>query len=147
MKRLCILVVEDDAVIAFLIGEILKGMGHEICAKEDTEAGAVATALRCRPDLMIVDEHLRQGSGLAAVEQVLRRWPIPFILVSGDTRRIRRLMPHAVFMEKPFHETDLARSIRRAMGCEGAAAVPGPPCSDMDSFRSLSPTRALCPDP
>ncbi len=121
MKPLRILIVEDEVVIAILLGEVLKGMGHEVCAIEGAEADAIAAARRCKPDLMIVDEHLGDGSGLTVVEEVLRDGPVPYIFATGDIFRIRRLMPDAVIMEKPYHETELARAIRRAMKCEPVA--------------------------
>lgn len=115
MRQLRILIVEDEAIIAFLLGETLRGMGYDVCATEGTEAGAIAAARTCKPDLMIVDEHLDGGSGLAVVEEVLRSGPVPHVFVSGDAMRIKRMMPGAVVMEKPYREMDLARSIERAM--------------------------------
>ena len=67
-----ILIVEDEAIIAFLLGETLRGMGYDVCATEGTEAGAIAAAKSCKPDLMIIDENLDGGSGIAVVEEVLR---------------------------------------------------------------------------
>jgi CheY-like chemotaxis protein len=123
MKSLRVLVVEDEAIIAYLLAEVLKGMGHEVCAIEGSQEGAIASAERCKPDLMIVDEHLGEGSGLAVVEAVLRGCPTRHIFVSGDTFKIKQLMPDAVVMEKPYYETDLARAIHSAMALP--AAPPG----------------------
>ena len=122
MAPLRIMVVEDEAVIAFLLGEVLKGMGHDVCATESTEFGAIAAALLCKPDLMIVDEHLGEGSGLAVVEAVLRNGPAPHIFVSGDTSQIKRVRPDAVILEKPYFEPDLARAIQRALALERSAS-------------------------
>jgi CheY-like chemotaxis protein len=122
------MIVEDEVFIAFLLGEVLKGMGHEVCASERTQRGAIAAAPVCKPDLMIVDERLEEGSGLAVVEAVLRNGPTPHIFVSGDTSRIRRLMPDAVVLEKPYQEADLARAIQRALALGREAA-------DRDSVR------------
>jgi CheY-like chemotaxis protein len=126
MKRLRIMVVEDDAMIAFLLGEILSGMGHDVCALEGTQEGAIAAALRCKPDLMIVDEHLGDGSGLKVVDSVLGNRPIPHVFVSGDVRTIQRMRPHDVIVEKPYSEADLARAIQRALnlGIEPAPRRP-----------------------
>ena len=115
MKRSRILVVEDDAMIAFLLGEILNGMGHDVCATEAAEHDAIAAALRCKPDLMIVDENLGDGSGSKVVDAVLGNGPIPHVFVSGDVRKIQRLRPLAVIVEKPYFEADLARAIEEAM--------------------------------
>jgi len=124
MAHMRILIAEDDAIIAYLLGETLRAMGHEVCATEDTEAGAIASAGRCKPDLMILDEHLAPGSGVGVAEKVLRGGTVAHIFVSGDAARIRRLMPGAVVVEKPYRETDLARAMRHAMKCVGAATVP-----------------------
>ena len=43
MNALRILVVEDDALIAMLLADLLTELGHEICAIEGTEVTAVAT--------------------------------------------------------------------------------------------------------
>ena len=129
MKRLSILVVEDEAMIAFLLSLVLEGLGHEICAIEGDEAGAVAAARRCRPDLMIVDEHLGHGSGLAVVEEVLQEGPTPHIFVSGDTARIRTLTPLAIVLEKPYFQPDLEQAILRAMPPPAAASRLAPAVS------------------
>jgi CheY-like chemotaxis protein len=131
MKRLSIMIVEDDAMIAFLLGEILKGMGHHVCATEATEDNAIAAALRYKPDLMIVDEHLRDGSGLSAVDVVLGNGPVPHLFVSGDAREITRRRPRAIVVEKPYSEADLARAIQKAMSPTSGAPSHQPASSAM----------------
>ena len=72
-------------MIAMLLAEVLRELGHEVCATEATEAGAVAAAARHKPDLMIVDDELRQGSGISAVEQITRSGFIPHVFVTGNS--------------------------------------------------------------
>ena len=67
MRQLSILVVEDEPLIAMLLCDILVEMGHSVCALESTEKGAVAAALQHRPEMMIVDDGLLQGSGISAI--------------------------------------------------------------------------------
>lgn len=121
VSALRIMIVEDEAMIATLLAEVLEGMGHEVCAIEATEADAIATAVGCRPDLMIVDALLGLGSGVAAIEQILRTWLVPHVFVSADLSRIRSLRPDAVMLQKPFRESELASAMQRALG---AAALP-----------------------
>jgi CheY-like chemotaxis protein len=85
MRTLRVLVVEDDVMIAILLAELLTDMGH-VCSIESTEAGAVATAARWRPQLVIVDVKLGAGSGVAAVEAITRheRAPTPHVFISAD---------------------------------------------------------------
>jgi CheY-like chemotaxis protein len=115
MKALRVLVIEDDALIAMLLAELLAGMGHEVCATAYSEAEAVIAATRYDPDLMIVDAGLGRGSGVTAVEEILRNRPIPHVFVSGDAERVRRRKPDAVIVRKPFRKADLARAIDVAL--------------------------------
>ena len=112
MKALDVLVVEDDAMIGVLLGEMLEAMGYGVCALETTGAGA---AVRYRPDLMIVDARLSDGSGVTAVDKILRTGFVPHVFISGDASRVRALRPDAVIIQKPFRELDLARGIRQAL--------------------------------
>jgi CheY-like chemotaxis protein len=119
MRSLSILIVEDEALIAMLLAEVLAGMGHEVCAIASTEAEAVAAAARHAPDLMIVDARLRDGSGVSAVSQILRDRFVPHIFITGDLSGISALRPGATVLEKPFAELDLFRAIARSL--EGPA--------------------------
>ena len=114
MKTLRILVVEDDAMIGTLLGRMLSDLGHDVCAMEASEAGAVAAAAREKPDLMIVDARLGDGSGVAAVEEILRSGHIPYVFMSGE--RVRTDRRDAVVLQKPFREADLIRAMQRALG-------------------------------
>jgi DNA-binding response OmpR family regulator len=115
MRALRILLVEDDSMIGMFLGMTLEQMGHEVCAIESTEAGAVAAAERQRPDLMIVDAALNPGDGVAAVGRILAQRPVRFVFASGDMTRVKLRFPDAVVIQKPFNDTDLARAIERAM--------------------------------
>ena len=100
MKTLRVLVIEDDALIAMLLSEILAGMGHSVCATATTESEAVAAAARYRPDLMIVDAGLGQGSGLSAVQEIQQTRPVAHLFVSGDPERVRERDPEALVVPK-----------------------------------------------
>jgi CheY-like chemotaxis protein len=124
MKALRVLVVEDDALIAMLLANLLEGMGHDVCATAATEAEAVAAAACHRPDLMIVDAALGRGSGVSAVEEILRAGPVAHLFISGDAGRVHMRKPDAIVVRKPFREAELARAIDLAL----AAAPPGQSC-------------------
>src|ERR1700736_2247768 len=115
MKALRVLVVEDDALIGLLLSELLAGMGHKVCAIAATEADAVSAAIRYRPDLMIVDAGLGRGSGVSAVDEILRAGPLAHVFISGDAERVRLRKPDAVIVGKPFREAELVRAIDTAL--------------------------------
>jgi two-component system, response regulator PdtaR len=120
-KPLRILLAEDDAIIGMLLADVLKDMGHAICAIEATETATVITAAQCRPDLLIIDAHLGPGSGVTAVEHILRIGFVPHLFVSGDPASVLTYMPDAVVIQKPFREADLSRAIERALAVPAAA--------------------------
>jgi two-component system, response regulator PdtaR len=120
MKALRVLVVDDDTLIATLLAEVLAGIGHEVCAIESTEAGAVAAAARCKPNVMIVDVLLGDGSGISAVEQILRTGFIPHVFITADPSVPRPRRSGAAVLQKPFREPDLTRALQSALGIEPA---------------------------
>ena len=113
--HLRIIVVEDDALIGMLLAEMLVEMGHDVCAIEETEEGAVASAALCHPDVMIVDAWLGDGSGISAIDKILAIGAMPHVFVSGDLARVRKLRPDSVMVQKPYREAELANAIHQAI--------------------------------
>jgi hypothetical protein len=64
---------------------------------------------------MIVDNELRKGSGISAVEQIIRSGFIPHLFVTGKSLRDRSLSPSAVVIQKPFTIPELVWGIKRAI--------------------------------
>src|SRR3982074_824036 len=115
MKALRVLVIEDNALIAMLLSELLASMGHDICATAATESEAVVAATRYRPDLRVVDAGLGRGSGVSAVEEILRAGPVAHVFISGDAGRVQTRQPDAVVVRKPSRKAELARAIDMAL--------------------------------
>jgi two-component system, response regulator PdtaR len=119
MKALRLVVVEDNAIIAMLLGDMLADMGHDVCAVEATEDEAVAAAAKYRPDMMILDARLGNGSGVAAIRTILRAGPMPHFFISGTM--VEADTPETVVLQKPFHEHQLVRAIERVLEAAGTA--------------------------
>ncbi len=115
MNMLRILVVEDDAMVAMFLSMTLEQMGHDVCAIEATERGAVNAASALRPDLIIVDAGLSDGDGVSAMGRILEAGPMPHIFASGDPARVTARRPDALVIQKPFQDLELEQAIRRAM--------------------------------
>lgn len=114
-EALKVLIVEDDALIAMDLADLLIAMGHGVCATAATEADAVAAAMRCEPDLMIVDGNLDEGSGISAMRQILARGYVSHLYITGDPREIESLTQDATVLSKPFNMHDLAAGISKAL--------------------------------
>jgi DNA-binding response OmpR family regulator len=109
------MVVEDDPVIALLLGEVLAASGHKVCAIVHDETTAVATAGTCLPDLLIVDVQLGAGCGVAAVTAITRTQAVPHLFVTGNPAAVLARRPGAVVVQKPFFGVDLCLAIDRAL--------------------------------
>jgi CheY-like chemotaxis protein len=118
MKALRILVVEDDVMIGGLLAETLEDLGYVVCAVETNAVNAVAAAARHHPDLMIVDVGLGEGSGVAAVNEILRGGFVPHVFATGDALRDLSLGPEAVLIQKPFRGPDIVHAIERALAAK-----------------------------
>jgi CheY-like chemotaxis protein len=121
MTPLNILVVEDDAMIGAVLAEMLAGLGHETGPIQRTEEGAVAAAALRKPDLMIVDLRLAEGSGVGTVERITRDGPVPHVFMSGNGPFTAT--DGGVFLIKPFREADLVRAISRALDQGGIVVM------------------------
>ena len=115
MNPVRILIAEDDALIAMSLEELLEAMGHEVCAVVCDQAEVVAAAAEHRPDLMIVDDGLREGNGIAAVIEILKIKFIPHIFSTGNDRRVLSYNPDAIVLQKPYSVQALNRAIERAL--------------------------------
>lgn len=106
-----VLVIEDEAVVAMILEDMLVDMGIQVLtcttlddALTDIESGSF--------DAAIVDMHLRGESGMAAVEMLLSQ-KIPFLVLSGgDQSALHARYPQVLTMAKPFDKADLERAVR-----------------------------------
>ncbi|MVZ96089.1 response regulator [Sphingorhabdus sp. IMCC26285] len=115
MRKISILIVEDEPIIGMLLSEVLAGMGHNVIAVVGTEGAAVAIAAEYLPDLLIVDAGLTSGNGISAVDMILTTGFVPHLFTTGDAMKVRQLRPDAIILEKPFNESDLADAIASAL--------------------------------
>ncbi len=114
MNQLRILVVEDDMAVATMLAEKLEALGHDVCAIDMTESDAVVSVCRFRPDLVVIDPWLGDGSGVTELDRH-QVSAVPQLFVSSDVPSVEESHPGAVVVEKSCQEHDLARAIRRAL--------------------------------
>jgi two-component system, OmpR family, response regulator len=89
-----VLLVEDSLVLADRIGELLDRLPRiDLIGTVDTEAEAVERIAAAAPDVLILDLHLRDGSGfgvLRSLERTSPRRPRVIILTGFDQPQYRR---------------------------------------------------------
>ena len=114
MTALRILLIDDDAIIAMALADVLTGMGHEVCEIAETESDAVAAADRCKPDFMIADANLYEGSGISAVAKILVGGFVPHLFMTGDPDKVQGSVAGAIILRKPFTINDLTSAMARS---------------------------------
>lgn len=80
-----ILVAEDDSEARALLAELLSELGHRVVAEVGTGREAQARALELMPDVVLLDVHMPDGSGIEAAEAITSSAPgVAVVLFSGD---------------------------------------------------------------
>ena len=113
-----ILVIEDEAVIALDVADIVRNAGHQVVGIAATEKTAVELARQHSPHLVLADIQLRgSDSGIAAVNQIMQSMNVPVIFVTGYPERLltgKRVEP-AFVISKPFDPDLLRAAIAQAL--------------------------------
>jgi len=110
--RARILIIEDEAVIAMDLSDLVTAAGHTVCAIETTASGAVAAANRELPDLVLADIQLADGSsGIDAVKDILASFDVPVIFITAfPDRLLTGERPEPTFLITKPYSPDMVRA-------------------------------------
>ena len=102
----CVLLVEDEALIAEIIGEALAESGHSVHAVANAQDAIAHLANGARVDLLFTDINLPgELDGIGLAEQVRALNPrLPVLFASGRWWRLEELqkLPNAATLRKPY---------------------------------------------
>jgi CheY-like chemotaxis protein len=110
-----VLVVEDEYLVALLVGDMLEQLGFHVAEIAPNIAAATTAAEGGDFDVAILDVNLN-GAVSNPVADILTRRNIPFIFATGYGNS----GPHERFadtpsLQKPFEEGDLGRALKAVM--------------------------------
>ena len=108
------LIIEDNALIAVMIRDYLEECGYVSFDLASTQGEAIQFAERRCPDLITADDRLESGSGVEAIRHICHDRAIPVIFIVADPTNVRRALPNALLLQKPFSERALAIAIQAA---------------------------------
>ncbi len=113
-----VLIIEDEAIIALDLEAIVEGLGHSVFATASTHAEATAACRDQKPDLVLADIQLADGSsGIEAVAEILADHTAPVIFITAYPERLltgERPEP-TYLISKPFEETEVAAAVSQAL--------------------------------
>jgi len=113
-----ILIVEDDAIIAYDLTETVLAMGHKVCGTAATMEEALATAAANQPSLALMDLRLAHGGSGITTAQALRETralPIIFVTAFAEELKQRGLDYLGPVIKKPFTREQIERAITQAV--------------------------------
>ena len=114
-----VMVIEDEMIIAMDLKGIVQAMGHSVTGVARTHSAAIELAGAQRPDLILADIQLADGSsGVDAVNQLLAEMgDIPVIFITAFPERLltgERPEP-AFLISKPYSEEQVRSAVSQAM--------------------------------
>ncbi len=122
--RARVLIIEDETLIAIDLSDIVSKLGHEVVATADTASKAVAAASQHKPDLVLADIQLADGSsGIDAVNEILHRVSVPVIFITAfPDRLLTGERPEPTFLiTKPYLEETVQAAVSQALFFESTA--------------------------
>lgn len=114
-----VMVIEDEMIIAMDLKGIVQAMGHSVTGVARTHRQAIDLAGKDRPDLILADIQLADGSsGIDAVNELLADMgDIPVIFITAFPERLLtgdRPEP-AFLISKPYSEEQVRSAVSQAM--------------------------------
>lgn len=117
MRKLTILVADDESIIRLGVKQILEETGHTVYTAENG-AMAIKQAESCMPDLVILDIKMPEMDGLEAARLLLdkNKVPVIFLTAYGEQELIERAarLPIMGYLVKPIKEAELLAMIEVA---------------------------------
>ncbi len=118
-----VLIIEDEPLIALQIESMVDAMGHRVCGIATTRDEARDMAARHRPELVLADIQLADGSsGLDAVDDILAIGPAAVVFITAFPERLLTGDRHEPtwLVAKPFREAAVRAAMAQALYLAGS---------------------------
>lgn len=109
-----ILIVEDEAVLAFGLQDGLELRGFQVCGTAPNRRAALELAEAHRPDLAIVDVRLSgNDDGVELAAELQRKYGTPVLYATANPEDVQRRANAGllVVLEKPYSIEEVVRGI------------------------------------
>ncbi|MFZ5671277.1 MAG: response regulator [Pseudomonadota bacterium] len=124
-----VLVVEDEILVAIELGFLIVEAGLAEAGHAMSSGEAVAQVAAEKPDLVLVDVHLRDGpTGVEVVRRIVGEGGPPALFMTANVRRLPPDFAGACgVIGKPYSEHGVKRALRYLAVCLREGRAPGPP--------------------
>jgi CheY-like chemotaxis protein len=120
MPDVCVLLVEDDNIIAKVAEWRLKNLGYSLCGRATTGAEAMELVVKNKPDIVLMDINIKgEIDGIETARMIKKGFNIPVVYVTSHSdgptlERAKETKPDG-FIMKPFEDNDLRVAIELAL--------------------------------
>jgi DNA-binding NarL/FixJ family response regulator len=120
-----VLVVEDEVILRLLVEQVLREAGFTIVGLTGSASEAIETAIKTKPDIILMDIRLAGGSdGVAAAIEIYKQTGIRCVFVTAHhddhTKQRASAARPLGWIPKPYQIEDLPGAISAALSA-GAA--------------------------
>ncbi len=119
IEPLRVVIVEDEAIILMQLESLLEDTGHIVVGTAMSAKEAIPLILESRPELVLLDLHLKDGSSGVDVARAVRdQADLTIVFLTANVLRLsENLEGAAAVMAKPFNEQALQGSIAYLEEC------------------------------
>lgn len=113
-----VFIIEDEPLIAASLSQLVKSLGHSIAGIAVTRTQAVEAVLAARPDLILADIQLADGSqGTDAVLEIWSNFSVPVIFITAFPERMLTGSPGepTFLIPKPFKPAQVKAVVTQAL--------------------------------
>ncbi len=118
-QKIRVLIVDDSALVRKLLRDVISGdPDMEVVGTASNGVEAIRAVAELEPDVVTMDIHMPEMDGLTALEYIMRKHPLPVVMLSalaqkGATATLKALELGAVdFITKPSHYPSAVKEVR-----------------------------------
>jgi CheY-like chemotaxis protein len=124
------LIVEDEALVAVLLEDILQEAGCTVLGPAYDVSAAFAAINRMKPDAVTLDLNLWGESGIPIADLLLQRG-IPYVIASANSpSNLPSRHAHVGYLTKPFSDEALVNALLKTLFPRGEATASRPAASN-----------------
>ena len=128
-SALCVLVIEDEALVALELESMLTDDGFAICGVADRKDDALRLAAERNPDVALVDLQLADGFTGPEVARLVADSGCTVIFMTANANRVPDPFPGVLgLIQKPYTQNGLRAALRYVRAyCDGDRSATPPP--------------------
>ena len=140
MKKLKILIVEDDKVNAAVLNTLVGHLGHEVSGVTGNSEETIRNLKQNKPDLILMNADIKgEKMAIETTLDIYKKNNIPVIFLGDNFSDINqaKIANNSVFIPKPLNEIDLCKNIAKLVISRYNKESPSPHFIEEKSIKTV----------